>query len=422
MTDTWLDKPFTFPCGLAVKNRIAKASMTERLAEPDGTPSDRLFRLYQAFAEGGAGLLLSGNVAVDPDHLEGFGNMTAEHLFNPGFARLAQHGQATGARMLLQLNHPGRQAMRDVDGAPVAPSAVPLRAKRYFAPPRAMTEAEILALIARFAAAAQGAESAGFAGVEIHAAHGYLLSQFLSPNINLRTDSWGGSIAGRARLLQQVVRAVRGRVGARFAVGVKLNAGDFVHGGLTLDAVAAVARMLTGEGVDFIELSGGTFERPASFGYGLPESTARREGYFLEMARTVREATAIPLIVTGGFRTRAGMAQAISSGSCDMVGLARPLAIAPDLPARLLAGTAQAGATATLRLPRGPAASLAELSWYREQLLAIAKGRAPRQGGSGTAALLRTLLRDRWLRLQHGRYRKRRPPGPALPSREEVRP
>lgn len=422
MTDSWLDQPFTFPCGFTVKNRIAKASMTERLAEPDGTPSERLFRLYQAFGEGGAGLLLSGNLAVDPEHLEGHGNMTAEKLNSPAFARLAQRAQAAGAGMLLQLNHPGRQAMRAVDRAPVAPSAVALPAKRYFAMPRAMSEPEILALIAQFAATAQGAERAGFAGVEIHAAHGYLLSQFLSPHTNLREDGWGGSIAGRTRALREVVRAVRGRVGARFAVGVKLNAGDFVLGGLSLDDVTEVARMLTGEGVDFIELSGGTFERPASFGYGLPESTARREGYFVEMARTVRQATHVPLIVTGGFRTRDGMAQAIASGACDLVGLARPLALAPDLPARLLAGTAHASSAPRLRLPRGPAASLAELCWYREQLLAIAKGGTPKQKGSGTAALLRTLLRDRWLRLLHERHRKRQPLAPAMPSRREVRP
>lgn len=418
MTDSWLDKPFTFPCGLAVKNRIAKASMTERMAEPDGTPSERLFRLYQCFAEGGAGLLLSGNVSVDPDHLEGHGNLTAERLDSPAFDQLARRGQMLGARMLLQLNHPGRQAMRDVDSAPVAPSAVALLSRHFFAMPRAMTESEIAALIGRFAAAAHGAERAGFAGVEIHAAHGYLLSQFLSPNTNLRTDAWGGSVAGRARLLQEVVRAVRGRAGSRFAVGVKLNAGDFVSGGLSLDVVAAVARMLTSEGVDFIELSGGTFERPASFGYGLPESTARREGYFLEMARTVREATPVPLIVTGGFRTREGMAQAVASGDCDLVGLARPLALAPDLPTRLLTGKAQAAETASLRLPRGPAASLAELSWYREQLLAIARGRLPKRSGSGTVALFRTLLRDRWLRWQHKRYRQRTVAAASLPSEQ----
>lgn len=410
-----LEQPFTFPCGLAVRNRIAKASMTERLAEPDGTPSGRLFRLYRTFAEGGAGLLLSGNVAVDPSHLEGFGNMTAEHLLAPPFAALARHAHAGGAPMLLQLNHPGRQAMRDVDGAPVAPSAVPLRAKRYFAMPRELTDAEILLLIDRFATAAAHAEAAGFGGVEIHAAHGYLLSQFLSPHTNLRQDRWGGSIAGRARLLCQVIAAVRARVGARFAVGVKLNAGDFVTGGLALEDVAAVARMVSGERIDFIELSGGTFERPASFGYGLAATTARREGYFMDMAQVLRQSTSVPLIVTGGFRTRAGMEAALLSGACDLVGLARPLAIAPDLPARLLDGSVAAGQRADLRLPRGAAASLAELCWYREQLLAIADGKVPRTSGHGGLALVRTMLRDRWLKYRHARFR-RGGPGAWQPS------
>lgn len=413
-----LEQPFTFPRGLTVPNRIAKASMTERLAEPDGTPSTHLFRLYQAFGAGGAGLLLSGNVAVDPDHLEGFGNMTSQRLHAPAFRTLAEQAQAGGARMLLQLNHPGRQAMRDVDRAPVAPSAVPLRARRYFATPREMTDREIVGVILRFADAAAAAEKAGFAGVEIHAAHGYLLSQFLSPNTNRRNDRWGGDIAGRARLLDEVVRAVLDRVGAGFAVGVKLNAGDFVAGGLGLDEVAAVARMLSRHRLDFLELSGGTFERPASFGYGLAASTAKREGYFLEMARTIREAVALPLIVTGGFRTRRGMEEALASGACDLVGLARPLAIAPDLPARLLAGSAEAGHVATLKLPEGPAASLAELSWYREQLLAIGQGRQPRNSGSGTAALVRTLFRDRWLGFRHAWYRRRSAPASELAVQE----
>ncbi|MDP3762391.1 MAG: hypothetical protein Q8R01_17950 [Ramlibacter sp.] len=417
-----LEQPFTFPCGLTIGNRIAKASMTERLAEPDGTPGIKLLRLYQAFAKGGAGLILSGNVAVDPDHLEGYGNMTSEHLPGSAFAELARHAQVGSARMLLQLNHPGRQAMRDVDSAPVAPSAVPLQAKRFFAMPREMTDGEIVSLIARFAEAAEGAERAGFAGVEIHAAHGYLLSQFLSPNINRRTDRWGGDIAGRARLLHQVICAVRARVGKGFAVGIKLNAGDFVSGGLALEDVAAVAKTVSKEQIDFIELSGGTFERPASFGYGLSPSTAKREGYFIEMARIVRDSTAVPMIVTGGFRTRDGMESALQSGACDLVGLARPLALAPDLPARLLDGSVEYGSVADLRLPRGPAASLAELSWYREQLLAISKGGSPRVRGNGSVALIRTLLRDRWLKFKHVRYRNRRPaaarPLPGVASRQ----
>lgn len=399
-----LEQPFTFACGLVVRNRIAKASMTERLAQPDGTPSDRLFRLYEAFGRGGAGLLLSGNVAIDPLHLEGHGNMTAQRLAGPAFATLARQAQGAGARMLLQLNHPGRQAMRGVDSAPVAPSAVALPSRRFFAAPRALREQEITDIVANFAEAAARAERAGFAGVEIHAAHGYLLSQFLSPNTNRRTDRWGGDISGRARLLLQVIGAVRERVSPRFAVGVKLNAGDFVAGGLDLQDVATVARLVSNESVDFIELSGGTFERPASFGYGVAPSTARREGYFIDMARVVREATQVPLMVTGGFRSRDGMESALAEGSCDLVGMARPLALMPDLPARLLDGSVRTAPSARLRLPKGPAASLAELSWYREQLLTISRGGRPRLGGSGSLALLRTLVRDRWLQHQHAKH------------------
>src|SRR5262249_30331422 len=155
---------------------------------------------------------------------------------------------------------------------------------RYFAAPRALTDSEIHDLIARFAESARLAEKAGFSGVELHAAHGYLLSQFLAPNVNQRNDRWGGSVENRARILQEIAAAVRRTVSPSFALGVKLNAGDFVKGGLEPEDALATMRLLDGIGLDFIEISGGTFERPITFERELPESTLRREGFFVELA------------------------------------------------------------------------------------------------------------------------------------------
>lgn len=408
-----LDRPFRFPSGLEVPNRLAKASMTERLADPGGEPGDELLALYRRFALGGAGALLTGNVVVDGSQLEAFGNAVLEDAAAvPAFARWATEGKAAGAAMLMQLNHPGRQSMRLVSKQPVAPSAIGLPYKPYFAAPRALDEAEIGQIVARFVRSAELAEQAGFDGVEVHAAHGYLLSEFLSPNVNRRSDRYGGSLRNRARIVLEIVEGIRERVASSFAVGVKLNAGDFVKGGLGQDDAVATVRLLAPLAVDFIEISGGTFERPASFGEGLAASTLAREGYFLEFARRARDATAIPLIVTGGFRSRAAMEAAVATGACDLVGLARPLAVEPDLPRRLLSGAAAAAAPVALALPRGPSRSMMELLWYRAQLERLGQGREPDLRLSPRCALVRSMARD--LAVAR-RYRRRRLAAPAPP-------
>ena len=390
-----LDQPVRLPCGLQLANRLVKASMTERMATPEGRPTARLVELFRRFAEGGSGLLLTGNVAVDGRYLEAFGNITfdtAQEL--EPYRQWARAGGATP--IIMQLNHPGRQAMRAVSHEPVAPSAVGLPNKKYFATPRAMEEGEILATVERFAASARTAERAGFGGVEVHAAHGYLISQFLAPNVNRRSDQWGGSLANRARLLMRVVERIRESVSRDFAVGVKLNAGDFVAGGLDVADATTVMGELGRRNVDFIEVSGGTFERPVSFGHGLAESTRRREGYFIELAQRAREVTTVPLIVTGGWRSAMAMDEAIRSGACDLIGLARPLVAEPALPRRLVADPQARAREPSLKRPRGPIATLAELLWYREQLERIAAGKASRAGGSATGALVRGLLHTKW--------------------------
>lgn len=404
-----LDTPFVLPCGLRLSNRIVKASMTERLAGPDGRPTTEFVRLYERFAAGGASMLLTGNVVIDGAHLEGFGNAVLdsdEHLTS--FADWAAAGKAHGVPILVQLNHPGRQAPRTLLQRPVAPSPVALRRYGYFARPRALAEEGIEAIIEQFAHSAVLAERAGFAGVEVHAAHGYLLSQFLSPNVNHRTDAWGGSLENRARILLRIIDRIRKDVSPRFAVGVKLNAGDFVKGGFSPDEAEQVVRWLDQRAIDFIEISGGTFERPASFGRGLRESTKAREGYFLELAAEARKATSVPLVVTGGFRSESAMQDALARGACDFIGMARPLAVEPDLPKRLLSGAAVRAVEAKLTAPCGSVGDLAELYWYRDQLARASAGAASQGRGFALFALTRQLLHDLWracvhLRAAHAR-------------------
>lgn len=413
-----LEQSIRLPCGLNLSNRLVKASMTERMATPDGRPNERHAALFRRFAEGGSGLMLTGNVVVDGHHLEAFGNVTFETAqeLEP-YRQWASAGGSTP--IVMQLNHPGRQAMRAVAQEPVAPSAVGLPNKKYFATPRAMEEGEILATIERFATAARTAERAGFAGIEVHAAHGYLISQFLAPNVNRRTDQWGGSLANRSRLLMRVVERIRDSVSRDFAVGVKLNAGDFVTGGLDVADATVVMGELCRRSIDFIEVSGGTFERPASFGHGLAESTRKREGYFIDMARKARDVTTVPLIVTGGWRSAGAMGDSIRSGACDLIGLARPLAAEPDLPLRLMADAGARAQEPVLKRPKGPIASLAELLWYREQLERIAAGKQPRTGGSATSALLRGLLHTKWQAWCRGRYLRRQGANRTTTSRVE---
>lgn len=374
--------PLTLPSGRVVKNRIAKAAMSEGLATLEGAPTEDLTRLYRRFAEGGAGMIITGNVVVDARYLERPGNVIVEdetHL--EALRRMAAAANEHGALSVVQVSHPGRQTNRFVHGHPVAPSeGAAVKVLQSFAPPRALTEPEVLDVIARFVRTSLVLEQAGFGGVQIHAAHGYLLSQFLSPLTNRRTDAWGGSLEGRARVLLEIVRQVRARAAKGFVVGVKVNSADFQRGGFDDGEAMEVLRMLAREGVDFVEISGGNYESPALlFGNdeGASERTVAREAYFLEFAERAREVTRVPLMVTGGFRTLAGMNAAVESGAAALVGLARPLALDPALPRQLLAGE-----RTSIDVPRPfsgkkPWHSLAESAFYGAQLARLGAGQAP---------------------------------------------
>lgn len=352
---TELAEPLTLPCGVTIPNRLAKAAMTEGLATVAGVPTPALERLYGLWSDGGAGLLITGNVQIDGDHLERPGNVIIEGepdaTLRSALARWATASLRNGNQTWVQLSHAGRQTQKKVNPHPKAPSAVALGLPGgQFAEPEPLTEDEIGDIVARFAIAARAVQQAGFTGVQIHAAHGYLLSQFLSPRSNLRTDHYGGSLKNRARLLLEVVAATRAEVGPQFAVAVKLNSADFQKGGFAFEDSLQVARWLQDGGVDLIEVSGGTYEQPKLLGVeGIePEegqhvaaSTLRREAYFVDFALAMREAVSIPLMVTGGFRTREAMEQALNEGGASLIGLGRPLCVQTDGPRRLLDGATE---------------------------------------------------------------------------------
>ena len=334
-----LQSPLALKRGPQLKNRLAKSAMSEQLGNRDHNPTPELFRLYRRWAEGGLGLSVTGNVMIDRNALGEPKNVVLDAYSDLGaFRQWARAGQVNDCQLWMQINHPGKQIPRFLNARPVAPSAIPLGRglEKVFACPRALEEAEIQDIIGRFAYAAARAKDCGFAGVQIHGAHGYLVSQFLSPRHNQRTDHWGGSAENRRRFVMAVYQAIRDLVGDDFPVGIKLNSADFMKDGFTEEESMDVVRALTDAGIDLIEISGGTYESPAMTGHKVKESTRQREAYFLDYADAVRRHSNVPLMVTGGFRSAAAMQQALDSGATDLIGIARPTAVDPDVPLQLL--------------------------------------------------------------------------------------
>lgn len=350
-----LDTPLTLPCGAILPNRLAKAAMTEGLATPDGVPTAELERLYGLWSDGGAGLLITGNVIVDADHLERPGNVVIDRAPDAAMAAAlagwAKAGTRGGNHLWAQISHGGRQVQKSVNPAPKSASDVQLALPGgQFAKPVPLTEAEIADLVQRWATAARACQDAGFTGVQIHAAHGYLVSQFLSPRSNRRTDRYGGSLDNRARFLLEIVAAVRAAVGSAFPIAVKLNSADFQKGGFDFADSLAVVKWLEAASVDLIEISGGTYEQPKLLGIAgmeaeekqdIAPSTAAREAYFVDFAQAMQAEVGIPLMVTGGFRSRAAMTQALEIGAADVIGIGRPMCVMTDAPRRLIEGLDQ---------------------------------------------------------------------------------
>ena len=400
--------------------------MTEGLADGLGKVGPRHIRLYETWAQGSAAMLITGNIMIDRRYLERAGNVVVEDDRQlPALTAWADAVHRHDCQLWAQISHPGRQCPRLVALEPMAPSAVQLKVAANFGRPRVMDQSDIEDVIKRFATTASVLRRAGFDGVQIHAAHGYLLSQFLSKRTNHRLDEWGGDLAGRARLLLQVVRAVRAAVGDQMGLSVKINSSDFVKGGFSLDECAEVVRALSDEKVDLIELSGGTYEQVAFFKALDPkevrDSTRTREALFLEHARMIRSHLRLPLMVTGGFRSRQAMLSALASGDTQVLGLARPFCVDPDLPRRMMSGQLKQLPLVEAQLAlgrghRGPNSESAHwrglndqahAAWYYNQIERLASGKQPLTSLSPLRALLMHFgkdflraMRRRWLILQ----------------------
>lgn len=406
ITADLLAQSFTLPCGVVLPNRLCKTAMTEGLGDAQLRATPEHVRLYAAWGAGGVGLNITGNVMVDRFVIERPGNVAIDIRHAPSVdedarARLrawAQAGTANGAQLWMQISHAGRQSPRYATRQPVGPSAVTLDLLGSYKTPRALDDGEIVDIIERFGAAAKIAQDCGFTGVQVHGAHGYLISSFLSPMTNRRADRWGGALENRARLLIECLRAVRAQVGPRFPVSVKLNSDDFRKGGFSHADCLKVVELLNKEAIDLLEISGGTYEQPRLLGVegrsadavAVRPSTRVREAYFLEYAEAIRAIATMPLMVTGGFRSRAGMQDALASGALDVIGLARPFCTHPNCARELLEGRTDSLPAYEQQLHlaargwRSPASPwllmkminvLGAQGWYYQQMDRLAHGR-----------------------------------------------
>ena len=372
--------PLQLPNGQVIANRIAKAAMEENMADLHQAPSNALKQLYKTWADGEPGLLLTGNVMIDRRAMTGPGGVALEneqHLAS--FREWADVARAKGVHFWVQLSHPGRQTMANLGQQALAPSAIALDVgsfSKMFATPKAMTEDDIQDVIKRFATSARLAEQAGFTGVQIHGAHGYLLSQFLSPLSNHRTDRWGGSLENRARLLLEVIRAVRANVSPSFCVSVKLNSADFQRGGFDETDARAVVEMLNTLPIDLLELSGGSYEAPAMQGEARDGRTLAREAYFLDFATQMASIATMPLMVTGGIRRLPVVQQVLDSGIA-MAGIATALTLEPQLIKQWREGRDLNPQLRPMEWKRKPLAALATLAVVRNQMRRLSRGRLP---------------------------------------------
>ena len=347
-----LQQELTLPCGAVLSNRIAKAALTEGLADANGMPTAELKRLYALWSDGGAGLLLSGNIQIDANHLERPGNVIIESKPQNNLINALKDWCTTATRnnnhFWAQISHAGRQTQTNINKTPKAPSPIKVALPgEQFGHPIALTTGEIKKIIDGFGIAAITCKNSGFTGIQIHAAHGYLLSQFLSPRSNIRTDAYGGELSNRAQLLIEIVRTVRSRVGNDFPISVKLNSADFQKGGFNFQDSLQVAGWLEEEKIDLLEISGGTYEQPRLLGVegigeyedqNIAKSTVKREAYFVDFAIELRKKISTPMMVTGGFRHRNAMVHAIESGAADLIGIGRPLCVLTDAPKKLFEG------------------------------------------------------------------------------------
>lgn len=389
-----LKAPFTLPCGAVLKNRFCKSALSENMADKGGKPSQKILQLYERWGAGGAGLIISGNVMISPLALGEKQNVVIEdetHMAE--LKEWAQKTQKHGSALWMQINHPGRQAPKTINKDIVAPSAVGLSQKAVFAVPRPLEEAEILEIIERFGNTALIAKKAGFSGVQIHGAHGYLVSQFLSSNTNQRTDDWGGSLQKRARFVLEVYRNMRQKVGDDFPIGIKINSADFQRGAFTEEDSLQVIDLLSAEGIDQIEVSGGTYEKAAMMGHAQKESTRKREAYFADFIVKARKQTSKPLMLTGGFRSLSVMAEALRNDELDFIGLGRPFARNPRVVQDFLEGKITHVQVPPIKVGVKAIDTMGVLDtiWHAMQMERIGEGKEPKLNMSGWRALGRVM-------------------------------
>ena len=421
-----IEQSITLPCGAKLKNRLAKSAMSENMAVHN-LPDEKLARLYETWGDGEIGLIITGNIMVDGDELGEPNNVVLEndkHL--DLFRRWTSAAKKHGSQIWAQINHPGRQAPSAISKTTVGPSPVKLKLGNLgFRVPKELTDTEIKEIMARFANTARLCKEGGFDGVQIHGAHGYLVSQFLSPLANQRSDQWGGSIENRMRFVIEMVRAMRAAVGPAYPIGIKINSADFQRGGFNEEDAVTVVKALEAEGIDLIEISGGTYESAAMTGAqdalgsatgttpslsqtgarastsaqdvpgstrdttSLRASTAAREAYFLPFAEKIKKTLKIPLMLTGGFRSSAAMNQAIESGAVDIVGIARPLAMEPRVCRRLLSDKNARIDMKPVKtgIPPLDRMGVLEIGYYSLQLKRIGEGKEPDKNLSALLAL-----------------------------------
>ncbi len=388
--------PLTLPNGTTLPNRIAKAAMEENMAADGHLPGNNIFRLYKTWADGGSGLLITGNVMVDHRAMTGPGGISLEKNTEIApFKKWAKAAQSKGGHIWMQINHPGRQVYAAMGGDVLSPSDVALdlgKHSKLFGQPKAMNADQIKELVERFVTTATKAVEAGFNGVQIHAAHGYLLSQFLSPLSNQREDQYGGSLDNRARLLYEIVEAVQAALPKHIAISVKLNSADFQRGGFDADDALLVVKKLGEMNVDLVELSGGSYESPAMQGITADGRTLEREAYFLQFAKQIAQHATMPIMTTGGI-TRLAVAQKVLDAGVDLVGIGRALAFSPALP-NLWKQDPQAQATLPLvKWKDKTLAGVATMAIAKRQLQRMGKGKKPKASVSAIFSLISDQIR-----------------------------
>ena len=395
MTENLLFTPITLPNGTTIKNRFFKSAMSEGMGTRDFQPKKNIATLYKRWAEGGTGLIITGNIMVDPKGTAEPGNIVFDKNSNMEILKnWANQGQQHGAKVMVQLNHPGKQAPKTVSKQTVAPSAVPLGngLNKLFSTPRALTTSEVEELVQKFVTSAKVAKEAGFSGVQIHAAHGYLISQFLSPHDNRRTDKYGGSLENRMRFLKEIYLGMREKLGKDFTIGIKINSTDFKEDGLTEEDSLKTIIELANLGLDFVEISGGTYERPAMMG---ATSKSTNQVFFAEYSKKLKQKIEIPVVVTGGIRSINAMNTLLNDNTTDFIGIARPLTIDPNIPNKIKQGTYTI--VETTRVSTGVKkldkifGSLLGIVYYQVLMQNIAKGKEPKATKNAWPSLIQAV-------------------------------